>query len=148
MPGEKSLQMGQYYAHPQNSFWFIMGHLVGFDPAIDYEQRVDRIRQSGICVWDVLQSCTRQGSLDASIDKSSEIANDFNFFLSEHNNISAIFFNGAKAEQLFKKYISPTLGERQQCSLYRLPSTSPAHAAMSRSAKLEKWGVIRAKLSH
>ena len=77
MPGVESLRKGEYYAHPRNLFWRILGALRDFNPAISYAERVEVLGVAKISVWDVLQSCTRQGSLDADIEKSSIVPNDF-----------------------------------------------------------------------
>ena len=67
MPGRASLAAGQYYAHPRNAFWPIMGSLLDFDASRDYPARVDALKVAGIAVWDILDSCHRPGSLDSAI---------------------------------------------------------------------------------
>ena len=67
MPGQMSLRRQQYYAHPQNHFWRIMGDLVGVPPALPYEERTRRLNDTGVALWDSLKYCERPGSLDISI---------------------------------------------------------------------------------
>jgi len=141
MPGVESLRAGQYYAHPRNAFWRIMGDLIGATPDLPYEKRVNRLTRSGIALWDVLAACTREGSLDAAIDEESIIANDLVSFLAQHPRITRVFFNGATAERCFVRHVQPAL-ESGILQLQRLPSTSPAHAAMSYSEKLQAWRCI------
>jgi hypoxanthine-DNA glycosylase len=141
MPGTASLAAGQYYAHPRNLFWSIMGELLGAAPTLTYQERTDILTSQGIAVWDVLKSCSRSGSLDAAISKSSMVSNDFSDFLSSYPQITAIFFNGGTAEQCFLKYVCATL-KQKTLHLQLLPSTSPAHAALSYAQKLESWRVI------
>lgn len=138
MPGVESLRAGQYYAHPRNAFWRIMGDLVGASPDLPYAKRVIRLRRSGIALWDVLAACMREGSLDAAIDEQSIIANDLVSFLAQHRNITRVFFNGATAERCFVRHVQPAL-ESGILQLQRLPSTSPAHAAMNYAKKLQAW---------
>lgn len=140
MPGAESLKQQQYYAHPRNAFWPIMAELFHLDLAADYQQRCDFIAEKGIAVWDVLKACHRPGSLDQQIDSTTVEANDFSFFFDTHPNINAVFFNGAKAEQLFRRYVLPYLKSQYQTLVYsRLPSTSPAHAALSLKQKIAAW---------
>ncbi|PHS71090.1 MAG: DNA-deoxyinosine glycosylase [Methylophaga sp.] len=140
MPGIISLQQQQYYAHPRNAFWSIMANLYELEIDWDYLQRCNCLINNKIAVWDVLQSCQRQGSLDQHIDVNSMITNDFNLFLQQHPYINRIFFNGAKAEQVFNQHVLPTLLEKvNPISLQRLPSTSPAHAAMTFEQKFSIW---------
>jgi TDG/mug DNA glycosylase family protein len=141
MPGKVSLREHQYYAHPQNLFWRILGEILGFDPALPYEARVVLVQSAGIAVWDVLKSCIREGSLDSDIDGSSAVPNDFTAFLAAHPNIRRICFNGAKAEALFTKHVRPRLGANPDQYL-RLPSTSPANASLTLSDKLRAWHAI------
>jgi len=141
MPGKESLKAGQYYAHPRNAFWPIMGDLVGAKPILPYESRIQKLKAAGISVWDVLASCTRLSSLDADIDKNSISSNDFQRFLAGHPNITHVFFNGAMAEKCFHQYVKLTLADRA-LQYQRLPSTSPANASTSYQQKLHAWRVI------
>ena len=142
MPGVKSLQHQQYYAHPRNAFWSIMCDLLNADSTISYAKRKRLLIDNRIALWDVLKSCEREGSLDANIKKDTIEANDFNIFFNKHNNIKAVFFNGGEAEKLFKRYILKEL-TNFQLEYHRLPSTSPAHASMSIEDKRSKWGIIK-----
>lgn len=144
MPGEASLNAGQYYAHPRNAFWRIMGDLLGAGPALPYPARLARLTAAGIALWDVVADCERRGSLDAAIVRESVQANDFRHFFVEHPGIEQVFFNGTAAEKLFRRHVLPGL-DGVPIELHRLPSTSPAHAARGYADKLAAWSVIVAK---
>lgn len=141
MPGKESLRAQQYYAHPRNSFWMIMGELFGALPTLPYESRTEILKAAGVAVWDVLASCTRDGSLDSDIDKTSIVANDFSTFFRNHTQISAVFFNGTMAEHCFARHVLPQLTS-QPLHFQRLPSTSPANAAVRYETKREAWAAI------
>jgi len=146
MPGVVSLQEQQYYAHPRNAFWPVMASL-GL-PVMDahgerlpYAQRLQVLRDHGIALWDVVHRCERPGSLDSAIVKDSVEANDFDALLAAHRSLQAIVFNGAAAETLFWRHVPMTHSQRLE--FLRLPSTSPAHAALSVSDKMRAWAVIQ-----
>ena len=138
MPGVASLHAGQYYAQSRNAFWKILGAILGFPSNADYVQRVDILKASGIALWDVLESCVRPGSLDSDIDMNSAKPNDIGALLRRQPKVATICFNGAAAQQCYKARVLPMLGSAQMKYL-RLPSTSPAHAAMSFEEKLARW---------
>lgn len=140
MPGKESLRAQQYYAHPRNAFWRIMGDLLGATPKLAYEDRTKILKAAGIAVWDVLASCTRTTSLDADIDPATMEMNDFANFYRTHLRITQVFFNGAMAEKFYLKYIAPDLS--RTFHYQRLPSTSPAHAGMPYAQKLHHWQAI------
>ncbi len=142
MPGKESLRAVEYYAHPRNAFWRIMGELIGASPDMPYDARIQLLKSSKIALWDVLASCSRSGSLDADIVADSITPNDFSSFFLSHPHITHVFFNGAKAEQCFMKYVIPTL-EIEYLHCQRLPSTSPAHASITYAEKLEVWRAIQ-----
>lgn len=140
MPGDVSLTQQQYYAHPRNAFWAIMAALFQIDSDLSYTKRCLALEREGVAVWDVMQSCVRPGSLDAAIIEKSIVANDFSHFFQRHPKIHTIFFNGAKAEHAYNKYVLNTLpAPFRHLPSYRLPSTSPAHAALSIEQKCERW---------
>jgi len=135
LPGQRSLQAGQYYAHPQNAFWRIMQEVAGAEGS--YERRCKALVQRGIALWDVLAHSVRLGSMDADIRLESAEANDLVGFLAEYLEIRLICFNGQKAAKLFQRFVGP---EVTDAMLYEtLPSTSPAYASMPYVDKLAKW---------
>jgi len=136
LPGVRSIEEGQYYAHPRNAFWRIMAELAGASG--DYEQRCQALLDAGIAVWDVLASSVRPGSLDANIDMQTAQVNDFAGFLAGHAHISRICFNGQAAARMFAGRVTLDAAQRH-VSLHTLPSTSPAHAAMNYEEKLARW---------
>lgn len=144
MPGKASLAAGEYYAHPRNHFWPIMGELIGAHPSLPYAGRLKMLKSSGIALWDVLQSCIREGSLDSDIVDLSAVPNDFSSFFLRHPNITHVFFNGAKAEKCFRRQVQPLL-TAHLLQYKRLPSTSPANAGIPYGKKLDAW---RSALKH
>jgi TDG/mug DNA glycosylase family protein len=139
IPGKVSLREEQYYAHPQNAFWKILGGLFDFDPNSSYESRITCLRDRGIALWDVMQSCVRESSLDSDIEEASIIANPFEDFLVVHTGIRTICFNGAKAEAAWRKHVLPKLLQTNDIAYHRLPSTSPANASIRYADKLDAW---------
>ncbi|MFM8331211.1 MAG: DNA-deoxyinosine glycosylase [Candidatus Methylumidiphilus sp.] len=139
MPGAESLRAAQYYAHPRNAFWPIMGELFGAGLDREYQIRLEILKSHGIALWDVLASCVRVGSLDSAIEHDA--ANDFPAFFQVHPHISRVYFNGAMAEKSFHKHVRG-LPNPQALQFQRLPSTSPAHAALRYKQKLEAWRVV------
>jgi hypoxanthine-DNA glycosylase len=136
MPGTKSLEIQQYYGHPQNNFWRFMFEVLNEDFSKDYETRKNLLIKNNIALWDVLQFCERIGSLDSAI--KNEVTNDFEQFLKKHPNIKTIFFNGQKAAAFFKKYVK--LENKYEHII--LPSTSPANASKTFESKLNEWKMI------
>jgi double-stranded uracil-DNA glycosylase len=141
MPGVVSLAQQQYYAHPRNAFWDIMGELFGAHRELAYPRRVRVLTRQKVAVWDVLRYCRRSGSLDSAI--AGEAANDFAGFFAAHARIRNVFFNGAKAETSYRRHALPLLPEAMQLAYWRLPSTSPAHAGVSYAQKLRAWRVVQ-----
>lgn len=140
MPGAASLAARQYYAHPRNLFWPIMGALFGAGPDLPYAERSRVLGAKGVAVWDVLESCVREGSLDSAIEEDSIAVNDFEGFYRAHPGIECVFFNGAKAEAAYRRYVRPSLGgAARDIGGLRLPSTSPAHASLSFEQKRRAW---------
>lgn len=134
MPSVESLRQQRYYAHPRNQFWPLMYLLFDSPLQTDFEERYEFLKRHGIALWDVLASCQREKSADASIIKG--VPNEFRTFFETHPKLKTIMFNGGKACQLFRKTIDPAL--YQDLKLIQLPSTSPANA-VKLEEKLEKW---------
>jgi hypoxanthine-DNA glycosylase len=144
MPGVASLCAQQYYSHPRNSFWPIMGGFFGFDAAAPYDQRVAALLAHRVAVWDVLAACERDGSLDAAIETHSMVVNDFAGFFRAHPHVVRVCFNGATAHAVYRKRVLPELDSHRTLELVRLPSTSPAHAGMALADKLVAWRIVAA----
>ena len=146
MPGEASLAAAQYYAHPRNAFWPIMGRLFGAGLELPYDERLARLNAAGVALWDVIARCRRPGSLDSAIDRDSVEANDFARLFGACPQIGHVFFNGSVAEAAFRRHVRLPPGLRP-LRFARLPSTSPAHAARDFAAKLAAWQAVREALA-
>ena len=133
-PSAQSLAAGQYYANPRNAFWQITAQLFGFDANATYDIRLAALRSHRIALWDVLKRCRRIGSADSAIDPKSLVVNNFDELFAHYPTITRVYFNGAKAAELYRKLV-PTA---EHVSYRRLPSTSPAHAVRP-DIKLEAW---------
>lgn len=131
-PGAASLAAQQYYAHPRNHLWPILSALVGEDlAALAYAERLPRLLAHGFGLWDVLGACEREGSLDAAIRKPA--ANDFLRLRDLCPVLETVGFNGQAAGKFAQRFAAE--GYRTVV----LPSTSPAHAALSFEQKLALW---------
>jgi hypoxanthine-DNA glycosylase len=139
LPSVKSLAAGEYYAHPRNCFWWIMGELIGAAPELSYADRLDKLRKSGIALWDVCRAAERPGSSDAEIRMETVEPNDFRAFLGAHSHIELICFNGQPAEKLFRRKASPLFVDLRPIPHRVLDSTSPACARITREVKLAHW---------
>lgn len=140
MPGQVSLSRQQYYAHPRNQFWAIICGVMGIDLNTSYPFRRQQLIAHQIALWDVMKSCRRVGSLDSQINETSITANDIEALLNQCCHISLICFNGAKAEATYKRHVMPQLpASMAALPVVRLPSTSPAYAAMPFAQKMQSW---------
>ena len=137
MPGVASLAAGQYYAHPRNQFWDVMGALFGTGRDLPYAQRLARLRTRGVALWDVVAECERPGSLDSDI--RHEKPNDIAGLLRDHPRIRALIFNGQPAARLFRRHFPALL---PQVRWVVMPSTSPAHATRTAAAKQKAWSKL------
>jgi double-stranded uracil-DNA glycosylase len=133
LPGEASLAARQYYAHPRNLFWHLVGHAIGRDLAsLDYDSRLAALRSARIALWDTVASARRSGSLDAAI-REAELA-PLARLVDGLPHLRAIAFNGRKASAIGR----PQLAHADRV-LIDLPSSSPAYAAMPLTDKERLW---------
>jgi hypoxanthine-DNA glycosylase len=138
-PGVASLEATQYYAHPRNQFWRLVGAAIG-EPLHEmaYDDRLKRLVANGIGLWDVIAEAQRQGSLDSAIRNHS--ANDLHALVSGFPQLHTIAFNGGTAAKIGEK----ALGDLARLyRIVRLPSSSAAYAAMPYSDKLAAWTLLR-----
>lgn len=142
LPGAASLAAVEYYAHPRNLFWDLMGELFGAGRDLPYGERVARLTAAGVAVWDVLHQAHRPGSMDADIHPDTLVPNDFGALFAAHPRLRTVAFNGQAAAALFRRHVMPGLPVEPHRTFVTLPSTSPAHAGRSRAEKLALWRVV------
>ena len=133
MPGEKSLELQQYYGNRGNQFWKLLFTILEEPFSLDYSERIALLKKYKIALWDVLQYCEREGSLDSNI--KNEQFNDFNAFYEKNNQIKYVFFSSKKAAAYYDKY----KGREDVLSYDVLPSPSGANATKTFVEKLEIW---------
>ena len=134
-PSVASLAAQQYYAHPRNQFWPMLSALWGLDlRAMPYAQRLDAVRERGLGIWDVYARCRRPGSLDAAITEAE--LNPLAALAATLPRLAAVAHNGGESAR--------TMGLTRALGLpvYRLPSTSPAHASWSFERKRAAWAEV------
>jgi hypoxanthine-DNA glycosylase len=124
MPGDKSLELGEYYGHPRNRFWKIIASITYNNMPTTYSDKKELLLKAGIGIWDVAHKASRKGSLDIAI--VNEEPNDIDNFITRHKNLKVIGFNGTKAEELFDKYFS----RKVNLKYISQPSTSPANTGI------------------
>ncbi len=144
MPGNKSLEASQYYAHPRNALWPILADIIGFEVSLPYEERLNILLNNHIGLWDVIAQCNRIGSLDSNIVAETIECNDFNLVFRQCMRLEKILFNGKKAYELFHRLVlvkpeTEQFIQDKQIDLILLPSTSPANAMLGYQQKLEVW---------
>lgn len=133
LPGDKSLELGEYYGHPRNRFWKILSTITNKELPTAYAEKNEFLLKSGIGVWDVAHKATRNGSLDSAM--KDEEPNDLDAFIANHKNLTVIGFNGKKAELLFNKFFTRKRGLRY----VSLPSSSPANAGITFEDICTSW---------
>jgi hypoxanthine-DNA glycosylase len=131
-PSEASLAAGQYYAHPRNQFWRLLGALLGEPLAeLAYDARCARVLSHRVGIWDVLDACRRSGSLDTRIRDGRP--NDFAALRRRAPRLRRVLFNGGTAGRFVRQFAAAGFATAV------LPSSSPAHAARSFEQKLALW---------
>jgi hypoxanthine-DNA glycosylase len=122
LPGDASLRAGQYYGHPQNAFWRLIGGVIGRDlAALAYDERLTALKAAGVGLWDVIASAERPGSLDAAIRQPE--AADLRGLVANLPGLRAVAFNGGTAARLGRAVLVDAHG----VAMIDLPSSSPAH---------------------
>lgn len=136
MPGVKSLAKQEYYAHPQNRFWKLMGLFCSCSDLhnLKYNKKLETLLNNNFALWDVIKTCNRIGSLDSDIQ--NETPNEITKLLKKYSNIEIICLNGNKAYSAFKKHF-PDLLKSYRC--FKLPSTSPANARYRLEDLYNEW---------
>lgn len=144
LPGVASLAAGQYYAHPRNAFWRLVGGLIGVDlGGLPYPDRLRSVEAAGIGLWDVVGSASRRGSLDQAI-RDPELADLAGLVLTLPA-LRAIAFNGATAARHGRARLAGSWAGGAAPELLDLPSSSPAHT-MPFAEKARRWDVLRRHL--
>ena len=139
VPGIKSLEMQEYYAHPQNKFWRILFDLFNENYTTDYAEKIKLLKKNKIAVWDVINSCERKGSLDTKI--KNENHHNILQLLDDFPSIKIIFCNGQKSFKTLRKI----LPDDSKIPLFVLPSTSPAYT-IPYQQKLKDWSALKSFL--
>ena len=136
LPGAVSLAKRQYYAHPQNQFWRLLGAAIGEDlAAMDYDRSLARLAAREIALWDVVGEARRQGSLDGAIRDAT--TNPLADYVATHPRLLAVAFNGQTAARLGRL----ALAELEGLKLIDLPSSSPAYT-LPYAWKVDRWSEL------
>ncbi|WP_353190044.1 DNA-deoxyinosine glycosylase [Pandoraea pnomenusa] len=138
LPGEVSLAQQQYYAHPQNRFWHLVGEVIGEPlPSCTYADRLERVRQHGVGLWDVVAQARRAGSLDSNIRLHA--GSDLAGLIATLPSLRAVAFNGGTAARIGQRALAQGgVG----LPVVLLPSSSPAYT-IPYATKRDAWLALR-----
>ena len=138
LPGDASLAARQYYAHPTNQFWRLLGTAIGEElQSLDYDARLQRLAERRVGLWDVIATASRHGSLDQAIREAEH--NRIEHLLHDFHDLRAIAFNGRTAGTIGRKLIGKP---PRTVALIDLPSSSAANT-QPLSEKAAVWGVLQ-----
>ncbi|AKM33023.1 DNA-deoxyinosine glycosylase [Pandoraea faecigallinarum] len=138
LPGEVSLAHRQYYAHPQNRFWHLVGEVIGEPlPALPYETRLDVLRAYGVGLWDVVAQARREGSLDSNIRLHT--GSDLAGLIATLPLLRAVAFNGGTAARIGQRALAQG---NVSLPVVLLPSSSPAYT-IPFATKRDAWLALR-----
>lgn len=130
LPGDVSIRKHQYYGHPGNDFWRLLGNIIGEDlQGMGYQKRLDTLKRNNIGLWDVFKAGKREGSEDSKI-KNQEI-NQFSILKEIAPNLKLILFNGKKSGEY--EPILRAMGYETKA----LPSSSGANRRFLKNRKSE-----------
>jgi hypoxanthine-DNA glycosylase len=133
-PSAKSLQAQQYYANPRNQFWALLGSVLDESLVpLAYPQRIVRLKQRGVALWDTIVACDRPGSLDADIRNAASA--DVKTIRALAPTLACVAFNGARAASAAR------IWQAAGFTTLALPSSSPAHT-QAFAAKLARWRAL------
>ena len=137
MPGDRSIELNEYYGHARNRFWKILATITNNELPITYDEKRELLLKEKIGVWDIVHKANRKGSMDSAI--KNEKPNDLEWFIESHKNLKIIAFNGKKSEALFNKYF----GRKENIKYIPLPSSSPANAGINFENICKIWKQIK-----
>lgn len=141
LPGDVSLAQRQYYAHPTNQFWHLIGSVIGQDlAALPYAARLNALMARGIGLWDVIKTAQRLGSLDSQI--RGHETNPLAALVAELPTLRAIAFNGATSAKIGRQQLAVTTDMGQMRDLITLPSSSAAYCTINLEAKRARWRML------
>jgi double-stranded uracil-DNA glycosylase len=137
-PSEASLAARQYYAHPRNHFWPILGAVLD-EPlaAMPYAERLARVKAHRVAIWDTFVACERAGSLDAAIRNAER--GEIRRVHRVAPGLVAVCFNGRTAARARRAWADAGY------ETLAMPSTSPAYT-LPLARKLAAWQALRAYL--
>ena len=136
LPGDASLAAKRYYAHPRNSFWRLIGSIVGEDlQGLDYADRLERLKHHRIGLWDVVAHARREGSLDQAIRSAGH--NPLADYFAGFADLEAVAFNGSAAATIGRRLLS----DLPRATLIDLPSSSPANTRPF-AEKAREWSKL------
>jgi len=134
-PSRQSLLKKEYYGNPKNHFWQIIEALFRIDRQLPYSVRTSRLVDHRIALWDVICTCSREGSSDARIQ--GPMFNDLAGFLVAFPSLHLVALNGSSAGRYYHQ-----LNISASVSAVVLPSTSPANTRFTLKEKVRRWEII------
>lgn len=135
-PSVLSLAHGEYYGNKKNRFWAVMEELFGISANLPYPDRSLRLTKKKIALWDVVQTCTREGSADSRI--RNPVPNDIAGFVRAHPTIRLVALNGSTAGRMYHRF-----AQVEGLPSATLPSTSPANARVPFTEKVRQWEIVK-----